>query len=859
MKSKLLFFLLVLLFLEIPCFSSTDEYPHNIGPININDCMLQMLPHQLSSVYIGPDDRIWYQLSSMGGMREDPNISLKVIMNQFDKKEPQLYDCEPALFESNGRIWFLRDNGRIMSGYDGKEWIHHTIHNEYFRSKSNYQIGKHLFFIGASGVHIFDGEKWSFKKIVERTYHNNVYLYLEPDKLGVLAVGITEINDGGNIARGNVLDLWRWRDEKWEHIIDYNTQIEQITPSNGGVWATKDYDSMDFIPYKNASKKVDFIGLFESLKSAETDEVRRDIAQQILNLGENVRHDIKKALNETYDSNALEQLMWVLEELSGKDSFTQSGKDSFTQFGDLNIEKIRRLHIDNQTGISFFKVENVLKKGEKVEDGLLVLNYQDKPIFHSGKEFIESGAWTKTYLCPDGKSIWIGGYNGSKPRRLDFVKGVFIDEIPEMNTTSVIGMKKEGMVFFTKEGKPGIYQSEKADNRKILKEETFDLKSERFCVDSNGNIWAILEERGLSFYDGKTWHLAPEVLRNRKIKYMLPGKEGRILCCMDTLYFYITPDKVFQSENLKDLIFKNRDDARKHFTSMPSEKECYYSFVNGIVADSNGNIWLLDARKLSVLISDKWFNAKSTLMEAGARTGEPWYINTVGNGEKVYITDFGLADDSGSSFFGNIQDGKMVFEKAPHTSEEVYMKSSIKDVSGALWIPATNNMSMGVCDSVGQAATCVNEKGIIGSLKDSGWPILCDGAQNIWLNDIRGKKSNTFFVCRNNEIVDEIVIPFSSSSSSYLFSDAPGSVYLWSSFGMDHLKADRKSDFKDYEIADIYYLEKYQGEISKSFYSRKGYLAFISTTSGSKKENILHLISLPEKALEEDKAFKEEK
>lgn len=88
----------------------------------LDDTRWQVLPDQIKSVHVGPDDRAWFQV--IKEEVEPDYIQIKeVIAEQFDKASPMLQNAYPVLFEDNGRVWFSESERRLLLGYDGESWI----------------------------------------------------------------------------------------------------------------------------------------------------------------------------------------------------------------------------------------------------------------------------------------------------------------------------------------------------------------------------------------------------------------------------------------------------------------------------------------------------------------------------------------------------------------------------------------------------------------------------------------------------------------------------------------------------------------------------------------------------------------
>src|SRR4051794_11215873 len=74
----------------------------------LDDVMWQPLPSRIANVSIGPDDRIWYELAPFSRVRDLANVK-RLIEREFTQPDPQLCFARVALFEPNGRVWFVHD------------------------------------------------------------------------------------------------------------------------------------------------------------------------------------------------------------------------------------------------------------------------------------------------------------------------------------------------------------------------------------------------------------------------------------------------------------------------------------------------------------------------------------------------------------------------------------------------------------------------------------------------------------------------------------------------------------------------------------------------------------------------------
>src|SRR3954449_1926217 len=79
----------------------------------------QALPERVFAVFVGPDQRVWYQLNLPQRRQWTIDWMKRTIEREFNQPSPQIIGARPYLFEKNGRVWFL-SLGPCLLGYDGK-------------------------------------------------------------------------------------------------------------------------------------------------------------------------------------------------------------------------------------------------------------------------------------------------------------------------------------------------------------------------------------------------------------------------------------------------------------------------------------------------------------------------------------------------------------------------------------------------------------------------------------------------------------------------------------------------------------------------------------------------------------------
>jgi hypothetical protein len=260
------------------------------------------------------------------------------------------------------------------------------------------------------------------------------------------------------------------------------------------------------------------------------------------------------------------------------------------------------------------------------------------------------------------------------------------------------------------------------------------------------------------------------------------------------------------------------------------------------VADKAGNIWRLEeGGRLLVFVGDRWLLAHESLVEAGSPAGMISYITTLGDGQKIYGCDRNGAPDKFGAFFGEVKDGKLSFTVAPRILVRDENSLKVRDADEAIWGFAPIKEANG---RVQQQLICLGTDGIREKLEPFGNPKLVDAAGNLWVEKNVGNAGSTFKIWRKGEWVQELNIPDLTKNYPF-FSDRPGSVFAWTSQGLQQLVADAP-DFKQYRLGKLYSIDNLSGEVTTLAYSKQGYLVLVMQGGSSNSPWTLGLLKLPE-------------
>ena len=769
------------------CAVNSKDFPDNIGPIDLTNEMWQILPDDVKNVFVGPDDRIWYLLNHPAKKEDLPHV-YKILKEQFSKDSPQLYGAYPALFETNGRVWFITHSQKVLIGYDGHEWIERVAddknwfpgtcynhgHTSATYTSDNIQLGKDIFFPDNRGIHWFNGTDWEYKQFT--TESQSIILRSEPEEHLLFAC----IYNNRSLQ-----EVWFWKNGIWSQM-KISDSVKDVIPAFGGAWFIVNESELEFVNISDGSISTD----------------------------------------RSYKFN-----------------------------------HVSLLHCNPQNGRCYLQVQNDSNNNTDMGSGLLMLNGDKDPTFLPNLDIAKK--WTSNWaedsgpiFSSDGQKVWLPARDTEKcpPLLLNLKNGEIENYLPENKFHWIHSMRSDGMVFAsTREPGQlygyalGVYQPEGKDTRNLLEIMIYQMDSNfsGYCIDSAGRIWTKILNLGLIYFNNNEWTRVSDISPSEIIQMLLPGDHGRVIIKTSGKCYYWADEIVSPYNTIKELIADNYHDVSENFTSTPDSSRTYGTFVQGVLSDKAGYIWLLESRKLSVLINGTWHSCESPLLSAGSRNGEVEYINRCSQG-RIYATDFLLLHDKGKSFYGYVENGKPVFITAPHSTNSKETKKAVRDVNDGLWIACNRGSAAATSDFIsGQFALRINDKDQTQELVNNGWAFLSDKAGNVWLGDIRGGNSGQFNLWRDDKIINKVDVPTADEYTIDLFSDKKGSVYVQTVSGLYHLTSSSKSNYSDYQVDKRYDIPNLPGTILQMSYSELGFFVITTYPLVGPREYYINLIHKP--------------
>ena len=806
----------------------------------------QSLSREVAGVFIGPDQRLWYEM-----VAGDTNPTLEEIrdriVQQYPLKNPQIAGAHPVLFEQSGRVWFLCQNREILLGYDGKTWIGHRCpdgnrfvgncpgHGQRYPAGTNATAVDSCWFPDSRGIHRFDGEQWTYHRLTAADDPADSYPLLVTSAKGdALAAAIPKTNK-----------FWVFRKDRWiafesEKKTSTDGIVALAMSSPDQVWCLTQSGRLDRLD-SVTPRRERFLELVNKL-SDKNFFVRERATKQLIDMGATIKDLVADVLSNTKKPEVKTRLEFVSARL--RPVASQS-----TLVDDYRIEKVRALHQLGKAGLCF-AAESILNGDREMGPGFLLLKPDGTTRLFRNASI--PGTRILSGLSTDGPQLWLSRPSGvtamelnGDPKTTHFPDGRFV---------CLHAVTKDGVVFASREWpESGIEESlplmqfqPRGTVGQSLKVTTIPLGSRPVAVaEDDGTIWAHHHQLGLASFDGQKWKSHKQLNTGTGLLNLLagtggvavaeiPGKTGVLVTPKRT---YTRGGALFPNFYHQSVILKAFPPSRRAGKSAPDY---------AIVSDKYGHIHGLFRGHPTASVhptkawADQWGYA---LKFAGSRHLAIDYICPVGDGSRLFLTNFRELHEGGGSFLYARTGGNSWVARTVHTCEPREMRLSIRDDEGALWVPGSIRKAEEGRDLVtGQMAYRITEKGAVDKIKNAGWARLLDQSGYIWLGSIWQQPSSRFHLWKEGKIEHTLEIP-KADRTTYLCSDQKGSVYAWTPDGLQHLESMEDANYKP---TTLYRTTNVGGRIIRMEYSRLGYLAAVAEIDERYYLHLLHLPSRPE-------------
>ena len=857
--------------------AAPDERP---AELHLSSVLWQALPEDVGWVNVEPDGRVW-----TGGREPLAQVDITQIKHEIESAsgeiQPRLRAGIVVRFDSFGRVWTACriGDGHALLGYDAKSrtWAEHrsTTSWAWF---GRIEAAGSVFFCDRVGIYGFDGKNWSLQPIAEAgpngaaVQTGRAWLtqaVVEPDGKGLAVVALPLSLPDGRVTDPLLLLLY-WRDGQWTRVSLGKQGGRQTVPSvavlaDGRIIVAAEKEGCYELRLK---PEVQAAAKFASLAAGLDDNefaVREKATEALVAMGLAAGGPAREALTHNPTAEVRARLEKVLEKLAHPEPKAIS-------IGPYRVRRLAGAYQDARRAVLAVELDEAAADAPaeaQARRGLLVLDDADAG---SGPKFLEVSLGAQAWEALAGELVAGRPYRGGEallisgtprgPAQVLDLAGRQPALTPltaaDTNFTGVLAASPDGTVFLAGRDVPGpiiALRPGARDDRLLLKSQTIDVGNDKFCVGSDGQVWATSPAHEVIRFDGHTW--ATLTAAGDDITYLVPGAHGEVVAGGNNeFHAFIFGEHVETSADLADLL---RDHRQAIVQAFGGVRQAFYGRKRpSFAVDKAGRIWLLRQGELKVLTGDAWVDVLPDLgvvaKDLAAPQAMPFtYISAVGDGSGVYLST-AVESPGGRAFLGTFEGDKAHFVAVPaQLRTSVYaMARPFRDDTGGLWI--TSAREGGGFDTVR-----ITEKGaaVLGTRSDDGvWIRGVDRAGYVWLTPGPGDKgSRGWRLRRDGRLCGEVAFPGGNELENYLSTDAPGSVFVWTALGLHHLIRDEKGP-APYRLAATYHPVDEEGmtfapastnQYPVVAYSSLGYLVTVSAQPGPEKGTHyrLHLIPLP--------------
>jgi hypothetical protein len=728
-------------------------------------------------------------------------------------------------FEPGGRIWFGGSRLGFVLGFDGHEWVERRLDDgrlldeepapgfQGTRQSPIVTAGGRVFLPCTDGVHVFDGREWTSLR-TKRTADGirPIQLLRQQDGAGVLM-----------LRDETEQKVWLWRDGDWSQIRCPIQHIADACPTpDGRAWLFGVDGTVVTVPLRADGKPTaDPAPLVARLRAATTADDRSALADMLA--ATNATTAIEEAMASSLEPDFLAGLATALKKIRRTET---------NRLGDFAVGSGRFLGLDNAQGTAIVAVREARRGDERLGDGLLVVPPRDPVRFLAADAVARGALFIRSIMfAADGRSVWVESKKETTAVfRLDLDTGAVSARVPDPLFGWPLATLPDGTIFVARRHPRAAgtslamaaFRPGKTDDFVSLTAESWPLSDEGWGylgVDAAGGVWANRADIGLArFHDG-VWNAVPipDGDGRGSVTGMLAGSRGDVIL-RGTVCGYWRQGESRWEPSLKSLVKENRNTIAASFGSDQRPRTGWSDF--SVASDNAGNVWMVDhgAREFGVFVGDGWVDARPELQKAGSGIERPDSVVGLGDGT-VYAGQRGAVHGSGRSFFATITAGRPVFRAAPCSFDIAPAATGIRDRQGGWWLSTDVGIAPPDTPPPGPAKTDQLAVRLVAgrtetTLRNAGWPVLCDADGVVWLDRVQGHSPGTLNLWRDGAMAGSVTIPGLMTDPPLapgvsLINDRPGSVVARTGRGLTHLVADGVGG--SYRVAARYTLRGIDG------------------------------------------------
>jgi hypothetical protein len=753
----------------------------------------------------------------------------------------------------------------------------------------NLDLGKYLIFPESSGFSTFDGKAFSFLPMSPVNATNVLQLLPERSATGETGTAIG--------FQSRPVKLMRFRAGEWSAV-----PVPGPAGSAGVSWLALDHDGSAIIqrqvggalkvhltdPDSGTFEKV-FYAHLNKIDNADS-KVADDAAQAIADMGPAVVPLVRKILANVVDPGAEVRLRRVLDQLSvepetsgrgGRVGPARGGGRGVAgttplKIGDLDLTGAQAAVFYDPSGMLLVSARNIPPEVAPETSGMFLCLPDGTHRFAPGQ--YQTGLSFSSpvpYMASGGKTVVLRGAGGvtrvdfsSNPPKVNpfgqsyfgFVQALagngtcFFSTIPPLMLNESANRNASAVLVY----KPGA-----PDDRQVLATESRAMSEIALAVAQTGDLFSSGPDGEVVRYDSSSWKTVVD--RPYRGTELFTGNNGELLVWQGKSFTFIKGDQQFQGTALDEFVRQHAVDFASAFRG-PQDPALFRRTLNrsvenaadpagtpteggwSIAADRNGCLWLAISRTLRVLPRPQgdWLSVD---WPADSNTLGPSLLLPVGDGSSVYVygTRTGNAAPSSGpnapgdpkAYLASFKNGQMEFSPAPCPRNPDFFM----DAEHALWtidsLPRTSERPR-----VAYRVRRVGSQGPIDDFQIDGKPVLLDRSGIVWLSG----ENDTLQLWKEGKTIGSINVPY--GRASHLFSDKPGSVWVWTPLDLRHFTSSAAKP-ADYQLQGRYAVEAdgiplFGTGPADAGVSSKGFL-FTTTrvVSGSGDSAMLHTVHLP--------------
>jgi len=803
--------MLVLALLIVAPPAQADDDPAK-ADFELQPVRRQILPGAVDMIYVGPDERIWrVEYSGKNSYR----AARRRIEAEFHSPTPLLLNARIVYFEPGGRIWFTvpdgnREHGHTFQrygrlfGYDGQTVIEREAdERKYFEvGCRNHAVDEQghavkvdgkLFFPDTHGVHVFDGNDWSYKAFVEKATHDNkqsVMLLPEPDRRGLVAV-----------CRTDSPRAWRCRDGQWRPLqlpswteTDDETgktrrrayEVRSAGIAYGRLWTTNDGLVLRSVELDPPERKREVGPLIADL-AADAYQTREAATSNLIARGEAIRPTLEAALEDANDPERAGRLRHILEQLAADD-------EPHWQFGPYRLAKSHiQMHQDAR-GRMLLAAVKIYRDGQRVGPGLIVVDPNGRDRYYAKSDLGSGHIWgmINNVLVVDEHRVWlVPRWRGDPATLIDLERGKVVGRILGKAGHEIRAVMPDGRALSVVAATPVVRQVNAPHPAGEIETDWVAVdKKMPWTVGMDGVLWYVTPDQRIVRDDGKAAQVVARQPMSWRNDVMLAG-DGGVLLTTRGLY---DGNTWHPHRDLRQLVRKHRDVVAAAFGPMdpPAGPMRWYQSLR-VCADRDGHIWMKRDEQFGVLVGERWVDVRGALESAEQEWSR---LTPVGDGSRVYAT----VDDPKRAVLLRVEQGQIVAEPAP------FGKGGGRDSRGDLWVSANGPDA----DDDGDEDAWLTRISHEGAEAVMPMPRrtsvrLVDDDDNVWLKSTGGSRQTRFRIVRDGEVVKQLDCPVQLPGWA-MVCDGPGSVYALSARGLEHFVTDPDRP-GDYRLDAVYPLD----------------------------------------------------